>query len=94
VRTYDKITEEWRQLNRFVGRLRSFDQQPFSHYIAAIYLDRFGVSIPPDAYFLALDDVPKPSGWQIGGLILAGVIWFFLLWLFFFRKRSFRARRV
>jgi hypothetical protein len=94
VRTYDEITEEWRQLTRFVGRLRPFDQQPFSHYIAAIYLDRFGVSVPAEAYFLALDDVPKPSGWQIGGLVLAGVIWLVLLWQFFFRMGKVRARRV
>ncbi len=85
VRTYDEITEEWKQLNRFLGRLRPFDQQPFSRYISAIYLDRFGVSVPPDAYFLALDDVPKPSGWQIGGLVLASVIWLVLLWFFFLR---------
>ncbi|MGD8353225.1 MAG: hypothetical protein PVJ01_03590, partial [Pseudomonadota bacterium] len=42
VRTYDEITDEWRQINRFVGRLRAFDEQPFSRYIAAIYRDRFG----------------------------------------------------
>jgi hypothetical protein len=94
VRTYDEITEEWRQIGRFVGRLRPFDQQPFSHYISAIYLEKFGVAVPGDAWFLALDDVPKPSGWQVGGLILAGTIWFFLVWLFFFRKGSFRARHV
>ena len=84
VRTYDEITEDWRQLNRFVGRLRPFQQQPFSHYISAIYLERFGVSVPADAWVLALEDVPKPSRWQIGGLVLAGIIWLVLLWLFFF----------
>jgi hypothetical protein len=94
VRTYDEITEDWRQLTRFLGRLRLFDQQPFSHYIAAIYLDRFGVSIPADAYFLALDDVPKPSGWQIGGLILAGAIWLVMFWQFFLRRWGVRVRRV
>jgi hypothetical protein len=93
VRTYDEIDEDWRHLTRFLGRMRPFDQQPFSRYIAAIYLDRFGVSIPPDAYFLALDDVPGPSGWQIGGLILSGTIWLVLFWLFFLRKRNLRPRR-
>jgi len=87
VRTYDEITEDWRLLNRFVGRLRSFEQQPFSRYIAAIYLEKFGVSVPTDAWFLALDDVPKPSRWQTGGLILAGAIWLFLLWFFFLRGK-------
>ena len=94
VRTYDEINEDWRQLTHFLGRLRPFDQQPFSGYIAAIYLERFGVSIPSDAWFLALDDVPDPSGWQIGGLILSGAIWSVLFWLFFLRKKYFRLRRV
>jgi len=94
VRTYDEITDEWRQIGRFVGRLRPFDEQPFSRYIAAIYLERFGVAVPADAWFLALDDVPKPSGWQIGGLILSGTIWVILLWLFFLRRGSLRGRRV
>jgi hypothetical protein len=83
VRTYDKITDDWKQINRFIGRLRPFDQQPFSHYVAAIYQERFGVSVPDDAFFLALDDVPKPSGWQIGGLVLASLSWLFMFWLFF-----------
>lgn len=83
VRTYDEITDEWRQINRFVGRLRPFDDQPFSGYIAAIYLERFGIKVPEDAWFLALDDVPMLSGWQIGGLLLAAVIWMIMFWLFF-----------
>ena len=83
VRTYDEITDEWRQISRFVGRLRPFDKQPFSRYIAAIYEERFGVMVPGDAWFLALDDVPKASGWQVGGLMLAVVIWIVLFWLFF-----------
>ncbi len=93
VRTYDEITDEWQQLNSFVGRLRPFNRQPFSRYIAAIYLERFGITVPDDAWFLALDDVPKPSGWQAGGLVLAVVIWIALFWLFFLRGRNLRMRR-
>jgi hypothetical protein len=83
VRTYDEITDEWKQIGNFVGRLRPFDRQPFSRYIAAIYDEKFGLQVPGDAWFLALDDVPKPSGWQIGGLVLASLIWMFMFWLFF-----------
>lgn len=91
VRTYDEITEDWNEISRFIGRLRPFDEQPFSRYIAAIYLDRFGVEVPGDAWFLALDDVPKPSGWQIGGLFVAAAIWMILFWLFFLNgKRIFK----
>jgi len=88
VRTYDKITDEWKGFNSLVGRLRPFEKQPFSRYIRAIYKDRFNVILPPDAYFLALDDVPKPSGWQIGGLVLAVLMWLGLFWLFFLWKRG------
>lgn len=86
VRTYDKITDEWKDFTSFVGRLRPFDSQPFSRYISAIYYERFEAKVPGDAYFLALDDVPKPSGWQVGGFILAAVIWLGLFWVFFLRK--------
>jgi hypothetical protein len=85
VRTYDKITDEWRQINRFVGRLRPFEDQPFSRYVAAIYLERFGAAVPEDAWFLALDDVPKPSGWQIGGLVFSSILWLIMFWLFFLK---------
>ena len=88
VRTYDEITDEWRQIGRFVGRLRPFEKQPFSHYIAAIYREKFGVTVPEDAWFLALDDVPRPSGWQIGGLVLSAIIWLILFWAFFLRGKK------
>ena len=88
VRTYDEITDEWRQIGRFVGRLRPFEKQPFSRYIAAIYREKFGVTVPEDAWFLALDDVPRPSGWQIGGLVLSAIIWLILFWAFFLRGKK------
>jgi len=89
VRTYDKITDDWKGFNSLVGRLRPFEKQPFSRYIRAIYKERFDVTLPRDAYFLALDDVPEPSAWQVGGLILAVLMWMGLFWLFFlYRKGS------
>jgi hypothetical protein len=94
VRTYDGITDEWRSIHSFVGRLRPFDRQPFSRYIAAIYRDRFGVEVPSDAYFLALDDVPEVSGWQVGSLILVGILWFFLFWFFFLKGKKLRVQPV
>lgn len=93
VRTYDEITDEWRQLTSFVGRLRPFDRQPFSRYIADIYRERFDLKVPGDAWFLALDDVPGPSGWQAGGLVLAVAMWLILFWLFFLRGRTLRRWR-
>jgi len=87
VRSYDKPTDEWKKMTRFVGRMRPFDKQPFSRYVEKIYIEKFGAAIPGDAYFLALDDVPRPSLWQVGGLVLAVSIWCLLFWLFFLRGK-------
>lgn len=90
VRTYGEITDEWKGFTSFVGRLRPFERQPFSRYIRAIYKDRFDVTLPEKAYFLALDDVPKHSGWQVGGFVLAILMWVGFFWLFFLWKRGSR----
>ncbi|MBM4033323.1 MAG: hypothetical protein FJ291_16290 [Planctomycetes bacterium] len=92
VRTYDKVTDEWRGLTRFVGKLRPFARQPFSYHVRKILKDRHAVEVPPDAFFLALYDIPKPSGWQIGAVIFASVLWLVMLYLFFIRPWRRRAR--
>jgi hypothetical protein len=85
VRSYDKVTDEWKQLNRFLGRLRPFERQPFSYRIRQIYREKMKVEIPADAFFLALDDVPRPSGWQLGAVGFSAVLWLLMLYLFFVR---------
>jgi len=87
VRTYDKVTDQWEDLRRFLGRLQPFAQQPFSYRIREIYRERAGIEIPEDAFFLALDDVPQASGWQLGALALSGVLWVGMLYGFFLRRR-------
>lgn len=86
VRTYDRVTDEWTKLDRFLGRLRPFEKQPFSYHIRDIYRDRMGVEIPEGTYFLALDDVPKPSGWQFGAVGFAGLLWLVMFYLFFLHR--------
>lgn len=91
VRTHERVTEEWPLLDRFLGKLRPFSEQPFSYRIEEIFREKNQVQIPPDAYFLALDDVPEVSGWQLGALIFSAVLWGVLLYLFFFyRGRLFK----
>lgn len=92
VRTYDKVTDEWKNLNRFLGRLVPFARQPFSYRIRQIYHEKFQVQIPEDAFFLALDDVPRASGWQFGAIAFAGVLWVTMFYLFFLYRRG--GRRV
>ena len=94
VRTYDKITDEWQALNRFVGKLRPFRHQPFHYRIRDIYDEKFQVEVPEEAYFLALDDVPRISVWQIGALCFASILWLCMFYFFFLFKRLGRGRKV
>lgn len=94
VRTYDKITDEWQALNRFVGKLRPFRRQPFHYRIRDIYDEKFQVKVPEEAYFLALDDVPRISIWQIGALCFASILWLCLFYFFFLFKHMGRGRKV
>jgi hypothetical protein len=92
VRTYEKVTDEWKDLNRFLGRLRPFKRQAFSYRIRHIYREKFSVEIPENAFFLALDDVPRSSGWQLGAMAFAGCLWAVMFYLFFLYRRG--GRRV
>lgn len=87
VRSYEPVTEDWRTIRQFVGKLKSFDKQPFSYRVRENFRQQHGVEIPDDAYFLALYDVPKPDGWQIGALIFCGLLAVAMTYLFFFFRR-------
>jgi hypothetical protein len=86
VRTYHKVTDEWKDLNRFLGKLRPFNKQPFSYRIRQIYRDNYKIDVSEDTFFLALDDVPKPSGWQVGAMLFAGLLWLIMFYMFFFYR--------
>ncbi|MEW6428491.1 MAG: hypothetical protein AB1568_10695 [Thermodesulfobacteriota bacterium] len=94
VRTHDRVTDEWTMLDRFLGKLRPFAAQPFSYRIEEIFRDRHGVRIPADAYFLALDDVPELSGWQVGAILFSTLLWGVLCYLFFFYRGTLFQRAV
>ena len=88
VRSFENITKEWQQFDRFVGRLKPFRRMPFSRRIRSLFQKEFKVEIPADAYFLGRDDVPRPSAWQIGALIFASLLWAVLFYFFWFFSRS------
>ncbi len=88
VRTYDPVTEQWRDLERFLGKLRPFRRQPFHYHIRDIYRDRFKAEIPEDAFFLALYDVPGLNGWQVGAVAFASLLWLGMAYAFFGRRGS------
>jgi hypothetical protein len=85
VRTAEEVTDDWEKLDRHVGRLRKYRRMPFSRTVRAVFKDRFKVDIPANALFLARDDVPRLSGWQVAAAIFACVLWFLLAYLFFIR---------
>lgn len=85
-RTYEKVSDDWKIFEQFVGKLRPFNRQPFSYRIRQLYKERFQLDIPEKAFFLALYDVPKPSGWQIGALVFAALLWGVMFYFFFFFK--------
>jgi hypothetical protein len=86
-RTYEKVTDDWKNLNRFLGKIIPFNKQPFSYRIREIYWEKFQEEVPKEAFFLALYDAPKPSGWQIGALTFASLLWLVLFYVFFLYKR-------
>lgn len=95
VRTYDEVTDDWETLTTFLGKLRPFAGQPFSYKIRAIYAEEFGEDIPADAFFLALEDVPRTSGWQVGALVLGGIFWaaaFYALFVHRWKRQPHAAR--
>jgi hypothetical protein len=86
-RTHEKVTDEWKAIGRFVGRLRPYRRMPFSRSVRRAFADEFGAEVRPDAFFLAMDDVPRPSGWQVGALVFSAAAFGVLLYLFFIRPR-------
>ncbi|MBD3291916.1 MAG: hypothetical protein GF393_03265 [Armatimonadia bacterium] len=92
VRSYERPTEEWDTLTRFVGRLKPFAKQPFDGTLRERYRTEFNAEVPEQAYVLYLYDVPRVSGWQVGALIYAVLLLAGLIYIFFIRKKRRRPR--
>ena len=82
-RTYDTIDASWLEMESFEGKLRPFDDQPFSYRIEEILFELHGESVPEGACFLAIGDVPEVSGWQVGAVVVAALILAAMSYLFF-----------
>ena len=85
VRTYGPMDKNWPGETVGLGRLKRYGRMPFSNTVSRMYRDRFGEDIPADAMFLAHQDVPALSGWQIGALVfgvllLAVMFYGFFIW--------------
>lgn len=93
VRTSEKIDPEWANIGIHIGRLRPYHRMPFSRSVRAGFQQLFDVRIPEDAFFLARDDVPRPSGWTLGAVIFASVLWCVLAYFFFIRRHVGRVFR-
>lgn len=87
VRTPERISEEWSEIDYHVGRFRTFRRMPFSRSIRAGFSKLFDVEIPGDAFFLARDDVPSPSAWSIGAVSFVSILWCGMAYFFFIHGR-------
>ncbi len=94
VRSPDIPTEEWADINFHVGRLRPYHRMPFSRSVRAGFAQLFDVNVPDDAFSLARDDVPRLSGWNLGAVGFAGVLWCVLAYFFFIHGRLHRTHKV
>ena len=85
VRSTETPSDDWGQVEFHLGRLSPYDRMAFSRSVRAGFAQLFDTTIPADALSLARDDVPRLSGWSIGALIYAGVLWCVLAYFFFIR---------
>ncbi len=88
VRTYNKVDDNWSGRDRFEGKLRPYNDMPFSRTVRAMFRERCGLAIPPGAFFLAHEDVPDLSGWNVGAVIFSTVLWATMFYFFFLRRRK------
>ncbi len=93
VRTAEQVDEQWSQIQVHMGRLRPYRRMPFSRSVRAGFRKHFDLGIPEDAMFLARDDVPRLSGWSIGAVIFASVLWLILAYFFFLHGRLIKQSR-
>jgi hypothetical protein len=91
VRSPETPNEEWSRIDSHLGRLRPYHRMPFSRSVRAGFTQLLDVTIPDDAFSLARDDVPSLSGWSIGAVIFAGVLWCVLAYFFFIHRHLRRA---
>ena len=87
VRTIEPVSEQWESIDWHVGRMRPYRRMPFSRRVRAGFRQHLNLGIPEDALFLARDDVPRLSGWCIGGVIFASILWCTLVFFFFIHAR-------
>lgn len=88
VRSRETPNEDWAKIEFHVGRLRPYHRMPFSRSVRAGFAGLFDVTIADDAFSLARDDVPALSGWSVGAVTFAGVLWCVLACFFFLRRRK------
>lgn len=91
IRSYEKPTEEnedqWKRIDRWVGRLQPMRKMAFKGTVLGHFQREHGADVTLDGFFLARDDVPKVSGWQIGAISYSILLFLALLFFLFIRPR-------
>lgn len=93
VRTPEKVSEQWADIEFHVGRLRPYKRMPFDRTVSAGFRTSRDIIIPEDAFFLGRDDAPRPSGWPVGAVIFSSVLWCVLFYFFFVHGRIVAVRK-
>ena len=93
VRTAEEVNEEWMPVEVHLGRLLPYPRMAFDRSVGAGFRSLFDVEIAEDAFFLGRDDVPGVSGWNLGAVIFACVLWCVLFYCFFVHGWIKAARR-
>lgn len=81
---YGPVNDDWKKLNRFIGKLKPYGKMPFSDSVARAFKEQYDIDIKTNAFILLYDDVPEPDGWQIGALVFSSVMFAVLVFVFFF----------
>ena len=87
IRTHLKVTDDWRNLSKFVGRMKPYRRLPFSRTVRKIFKQQYDIDIPADAFFLLHEDVPAISGWSVAALAFCVILWLTMGYFFFLWKR-------
>ena len=90
VRTYLKVTDDWKQLSKFVGKAQEYQRMPFSRTVRGIFKEKYDIDIPADALCLRHEDVPKVSGWSVAALTFSVVLFCLMGYFFFIWRRTSR----
>ena len=87
VRTHRKVTDDWKNLDKFVGKLKRYRRMPFSRPVMGIFKQNYDIDIPAGTLCLLHEDVPAVSGWSVAAMVFSVTLWLVMGYVFFVWRR-------